>query len=497
MKTKIFFIFSFLPTLLLGQKINHFDHLDSKWNIARTYTAGNQQNPNFVATTTTIFGYHGDTLINNEQWLKLYVTNDSLFQNNLVYQGLTRSENNRVLYLDATNQIDTLYDFNLNLGDSVLFNLYGMYPEKLPVTSIDSIQLNGEFYKRFKFAEPSIIAFDELNEVWIDGIGSIHGPLFPNFPVKFSQEIPDLLLLTCTTSDDLEIYHNPLYSNCYINIVLGLETPEAINFPLVGENKIWSEVDCMNFGPCETHFYKFQGDTVLEANSYKKLYTSSDSLQSSWYIIGAMREDSAHKVFFSDLTEEYLLYDFSLNKGETLYANFRGCQFEMTLDLLDSIVLLDGEIRKRYNFSSWTTDTWIEGIGSINGLVNVGLQMCTADVYTQLNCFTENDSLKFQNSYFSSCYISTVGLTKDISIENIALSPNPFTTAAILKVPFYLTNCKLSIYSVSGKLLRTYPNLSGKEFLIERNDLNPGLYFLQLTESNNTKRICKMIISTK
>jgi len=495
MKTKIFIIFSFLPVLLLGQKINHFDHLVSKWNVARTYTAANQQNPNFAATTTTIFGYQGDTLINNEQWLKLYATKDSLFQNNLVYQGLTRSENNRVLYLDATNQLDTLYDFNLNVGDSVLFNLFGDYPEKLPVTSIDSIQLNGEFYKRFKFAEPSIIAFDELNEVWIEGIGSIHGPLFPNFPVKFSQEMPDSMLLTCTTFDNLLVYQNSSYSDCYINIVLGLETPEAINFSLVGENKIWSEVNCINFGPCETHFYKFQGDTILSANSYKKLYTSSDSLHSSWYIIGAMREDSAQKVFFSDLTEEYLLYDFSLSKGETLYADFRGCQFEMTLDNIDSIVLLNGEIRKRYNFSNWTTDTWIEGIGSINGLINVGLQMCSFDIYSQLNCFTENDLLKLQNSDFTSCYFSSVGLTKDISIEKITLSPNPFITAAILKTPSYMANCVLRIYSVSGKLLRTYSNLSGKQFLIERGDLNPGLYFIQLKDANNIKRICKMIIS--
>jgi hypothetical protein len=232
MKIITFFLFLFLPILLWGQETNHFAHLDSKWNVAKTYPAANQQNPNFVATKTTVYGYQGDTLINNEQWFKLYSTNDSLFHDNLVYHGLTRSENNRILYLDATNQLDTLYDFSLSLGDKVLFNLNGNYLEKIPITTIDSILINGEFYKRFKFAEPSIIAFDELNEVWIEGIGSIHGPLFPNLPVKFSQEMPDSMLLTCTYSDNQKVWQNSSYSSCYINVVLGIETENIWNFKI-------------------------------------------------------------------------------------------------------------------------------------------------------------------------------------------------------------------------------------------------------------------------
>lgn len=232
MKTVIIFFTILLPTLLWGQITNHFNHLDSKWNVAKTFPAANQQNPNFVATTTTVFGFQGDTLINNEQWFKLYSTNDSLFQNNLVYRGLTRTENDLVLYLDTLNQLDTLYDFNMNLGDSVLFNLYGVYPEWLQVINIDSIQLNGEFYKRIKFAEPSMHAFDWLNEEWIEGIGSIHGPLFPTFPVMFSEEIPDSMLLTCSYSDNQQIWQHPFYSSCYVNIILGIERQDVLSFKI-------------------------------------------------------------------------------------------------------------------------------------------------------------------------------------------------------------------------------------------------------------------------
>jgi len=233
MKTKIVFSLLFLPTLLWGQITNHFDHLDSKWNVAYTFPQANQQNPNFAATETTVYGYQGDSLIDNQLWFKMYSTNDSGFKSNLVYRGLTRTENNRVLYLDILNQIDTLYDFNLKLGDSFLFNLNGKFPEKIPITVVDSIQINGEFYKRIKFAEPRMMnAFDVLDEVWIEGIGSIHGPLFPNSPRKFSEEMPDSMLLICSTSNNQHFWENPSYTSCYVNIVLDLDNQEAIDFKI-------------------------------------------------------------------------------------------------------------------------------------------------------------------------------------------------------------------------------------------------------------------------
>lgn len=68
MKTKFLLTLVTLPLLIFGQITNHFEHMDAKWNVAKTYT---NANPNFAATTTTVYGYKGDTLINTEKWLKL------------------------------------------------------------------------------------------------------------------------------------------------------------------------------------------------------------------------------------------------------------------------------------------------------------------------------------------------------------------------------------------------------------------------------------------
>src|SRR5690554_6518868 len=93
------------------------------------------------------------------------------------------------------------------------------------------IQINGESYRKFIFTEPTgPTAFNHLSEAWIEGIGSIHGPLFPNTPTKFSEEIPDSLLLTCSFTNNQEYYNHPDYSECYVNITLGIENEENLNF---------------------------------------------------------------------------------------------------------------------------------------------------------------------------------------------------------------------------------------------------------------------------
>jgi hypothetical protein len=230
MKTLIIFAILLLPSVVWGQITNHFVNLDSKWYVAKTYPNANQENPDFVQTTTTVFGFQGDTIINSEQWLKLYSTNDSLFQNDLLYLGSLREENNKVFYLDTLDQLDTLYDFNLNVGDSVLFDLNASGLEWLEIIDVANIQINGASYERLKFAEPTMGGFSDLNEIWIEGIGSIHGPIFPNNPRRFSHEIPDSMLVTCSFSDSQYVWQHTSYENCYVNIVLGIDQPLMFDF---------------------------------------------------------------------------------------------------------------------------------------------------------------------------------------------------------------------------------------------------------------------------
>ena len=154
------------------------------------------------------------------------MTSDSLFQNKLTYVGATLVDNDQILLRDTLNQLDTLYDFSLNIGDSVFYTINGADQEWIDVIAIDSIQLNGSYYKRFHFDEPAVSAFDALDEVWIEGIGSIHGPLFPKYPRKFSSEIPDSMFLTCSFALNQQVWQHPSYFNCYVSKVWGLRQNE-------------------------------------------------------------------------------------------------------------------------------------------------------------------------------------------------------------------------------------------------------------------------------
>ena len=281
MKAQLLFLASLLPAVLFCQITNHFEQTDSRWNVAKSSAAGSMEDPSFVATRTTVYGFQGDSLFENDQWLKIYSTDDALFENNMTYRGLIRSEGDLVLYLDTLNQLDTLYNFGLTEGDSVLFNLYGENAEWLEIIEEGSIELNGEVYKTLKFEEPVMIAFDRLDEMWIEGIGSIHGPLFPNYPVKFSQVIPDSMMLTCTYSNQLTVWDNPFYSDCYINIVQGLDDLRLLNLKIYPnpftdririENKDFNplNISISNGLGQEVKSFKIKGsDTSLDLSSLR------------------------------------------------------------------------------------------------------------------------------------------------------------------------------------------------------------------------------------
>jgi len=154
------------------------------------------------------------------------------FTTNLQYHGLLRSTNGLVIFQDTTSVIDTIYDFNMELGDSILYNFVddSGYVE---VIEIDSILINGQMVKRMRFSEPPIpTAFSNVNESWVENIGSIHGPLFPSQPTFTSSEFPGGLDVTCTEINNTPYWDSPYYDECYYNIVLSSQQPERQDFTI-------------------------------------------------------------------------------------------------------------------------------------------------------------------------------------------------------------------------------------------------------------------------
>ncbi len=216
----------FVVTSIFGYSQGSFTFADvnATWNVASTYPNTDPENPSFVETRTKIYGFIGDTLIGENLWQKYYSTYDIDFQADFSIEAYLREENGYVTILDANNSVDTLYNFNIQIGDSIGYD-FGFGIDYLTVISMDSLLIDEAYHKRFYFEEP-FYPPSELIEIWIEGIGSIHGPLFPKYPQLFSTEIPDSLNLLCYKNEESILWQNTNYETCYVSNVLALEKPE-------------------------------------------------------------------------------------------------------------------------------------------------------------------------------------------------------------------------------------------------------------------------------
>ncbi len=262
---------------------------------------------------------------------------------------------------------------------------------------------------------------------------------------------------------------------------------------LVDTNKIWKVVECLFNGDCFTYSYKFEGDTTFGTHQYKKLYTATDSMALFWHYETAMREDSSKKVYINGFSGESLYYDFNLLPGDTFLTNTNGCMVQLVVDSVDTITLLNGESRKRLFLSHISTDTWIEGIGSLFGVSHMDLYECAFDLFTELNCFSENDTLKYHSANYPSCYYTTVGINEPEKENSFSVNPNPANESIIITFSKESTIVphELKIFDVPGKaILRE--NIISQNQEIDVSKFENDIYFIQLRTKNTT--VIKKII---
>ncbi len=209
--------------------------------------------------------------------------------------------------MDTSNAIDTIYNFNLLIGDSVKYD-FGYIVQYIHVLTIDSLNINGSYHKRIFFSEPPISGFDYLKEMWIEGIGSTHGPIFPANPTKFSEEMPDSMYLTCYKISDTIVWSNPYYNNCYIAIILSLNELQEKNgdifvYPNPVTNDLTIELPQITDREMVISIYDLTGKIILKHNQgpTRKLTLETSTLVNSFYILEI---ESGDKIYRTKLIKE-------------------------------------------------------------------------------------------------------------------------------------------------------------------------------------------------
>ncbi len=260
------------------------------------------------------------------------------------------------------------------------------------------------------------------------------------------------------------------------------------------------------------------GDTIIDSLSYKVVMNSDMPCTA-----GYLREDTAtQKVYFIDnqLNPELLLYDFSMQVGDSMPISFYPGQYVSGMYTLDSITTfpIGPGLRRAFHLNchsvSWsTTVTWVESVGQLNDVLypyfnnmNSGgyFTSCPGNQHQFeqfLICFSHGSrifldscsqsvaaSMPIQTYYVDSCnYSSFIGSVDDkTALFTATLSPNPATDLTVLQLELKKsTRLDVQVFDITGKKalpgksLGTMP--SGKsEISLGVETLSPGIYIVEI-----------------
>ena len=256
--------------------------------------------------------------------------------------------------------------------------------------------------------------------------------------------------------------------------------------PLVDTNKVWHQlinvwVSGMTFDD-QLWIYKIEKDSVYQTNNYKILWSKQDTNSQAWIVEGLIREDSTHKVYFKNTlnTSEKLYYNFGMSVGDSIESAMNPGNY-FKLESITQIPFGSG-FRNQFNFYGGS-DTWIEGMGSIEGLL-FPFTITYVGGGFQLLCYWENDTLNYIDPTFNYCYYGN-GPYNSISERNkkeISLSPNPATTSINLSMPQLTSDAEIEVFNSFGQLMMTqHATKADRTIVLNIETLPAGIYFVKMS----------------
>ena len=249
----------------------------------------------------------------------------------------------------------------------------------------------------------------------------------------------------------------------------------------------------------------FQGDTVIGDFKYKKVYMQmNDSIAdfNKAYYFTAIREDTvAEKVYFYhydyyNAENEYLLYDFSVNVGETVgfYSFWGGLHIkQQVVKSIDSI-LIDGHYRKKINFlhERHGIESWIEGIGSTQGIFFPGyFEEVDAMDWTYLLCVHVDERLIYENPdpFYDNynCYIPDHGVNiLEHKKEILKIYPTIADKVLYIETDNNIEDFNYKIINVQGQVINEGMFSSN---IVNVSNLNKGFYLIVVSDNKNKRNV--------
>ncbi|MCD4665163.1 MAG: T9SS type A sorting domain-containing protein [Bacteroidales bacterium] len=281
------------------------------------------------------------------------------------------------------------------------------------------------------------------------------------------------------------------------------------NLQIIDPSKRWSYCFHDSFIPWNfymSYYVKFSGDTTINQLNYLKIWESEDEQYSEWYQRGFIRSDTNGNIFLRNLVNnEGLSYKFNVNPGDTftVFNPFHYYIYTAEVLYVDSVYVEPvNEYRKRIKITDYEEPTyaqeeyWIEGIGSMAGILNSGYHVYTlTGGLVDALCQWKNNSLVYSNPSFSFCFniVSTLEMT-DESTE-IFIQPNPLVNKSYIVIKgLHFDNYQLEIRDIYGKNVCRYNIQQNKDMILDRGLFKSGLYIITLIDGNNVIARKKLIV---
>ena len=178
-----------------------------QWNVLFSYP---WSPPEPQHKYTDIYKIEGDTLVDGVSYKVMYTTRNENLTGWSVCGVIRETEDKQVLYRrDGSAYDEILYDFSMEVGDTIIMSGNGFYPNWMFVIETNEILVNGEPRQQIVLEYP----WGE-QEVWIEGIGSLYG-IIDSGSRFLDGGSTDLL---CYYEDGDLIWQNttPGYNECYI-----------------------------------------------------------------------------------------------------------------------------------------------------------------------------------------------------------------------------------------------------------------------------------------
>ncbi|MFC2138863.1 T9SS type A sorting domain-containing protein, partial [Bacteroidota bacterium] len=156
-------------------------------------------------------------------------------------------------------------------------------------------------------------------------------------------------------------------------------------------------------------------------------------------------------------------------------------------------ILVGNTFRKMFHFEMFTWVKWIEGIGSIKGLLFTSGDI--REVNNDLICFKQNDTILFFNNRFSDCFPVTVNIEKNIKYtEQLEIFPNP-ATGDIININLEDNRIhSIEIINNRGEIIDRVTGLYHLNISIPTERYQPGIYFYKAIDYNDNLFSGKFIV---